>query len=135
MVLHILRIYSLLLAIPAVFALAAWFAYRRYRLPGLAVLWTACSAAYGYLSFQAVCSRPVTCDVGSDPYSVAYLTSVAPPFALAAAIAFGAVSLVVLLRSQRAPQGQLRISDLTLSTLAGVAGFIVAAPILRTPIW
>ena len=135
MIFQVARIFLLLFAIPAAFAIAAWLVYRRYQVVGLALLWAISSALYGFLSFRALCSRPVTCDVGSDPYSTEYLISVAPPFALAAAMAFGAVGVLVILRSRRAPGAPPRFSDLAVATLAGVAAFVVVAPILRAPVW
>src|SRR2546425_10188404 len=135
MLLQVLRIYLLLLAIPAALRPASCFVSRRYHGSGLVSLVVISSVLYGFLSFRAVCSRPVTCDVGNDPSSVDYLASVAPPFALAAAIAFGVASVLVVLRSKRAADGNLRTSDFVLVTVAGVLGFVVAAPILRAPVW
>ncbi len=135
MMLQVVRIYLLLLAIPAVYAVTAWLLYRRFGLPALVALWATSSILYGYLSFRGTCARPITCDVGPDPYSLYYLTHVAPPFALAAALAFGTVSAVVVRRSRRFGGVQLGPRDLTLSTLAGVAAFIVGALIFHAPVW
>ena len=135
MALELVRIYLVLLAIPALFAFTAWFAYRRYRLPGLAVLWAASSILYGYLSFLGLCGRPLTCDVGSDPFSLYYLSHVAPPFALAAAFAFGVISGVIVWRARRAGATHSRGRDLVWSTAAGVAAFVLVAPVVRAAIW
>lgn len=119
-----------LIVIPAAFALLAAFAYRRFHMGGLAVLWAVSSAVYGYLSFRRICSHPLTCDVGDDPYSAYYLGHVAPPFALTAAVAFAAVSLIIVRRLRVSPERRIRLTDLILATLGGMIGFIVAPPFL-----
>ncbi len=134
-ILELARILLLLFVIPAAFALGAWFVYRRYALRGLAGLWAVCSIVYGYLSFRGVCSRPVTCDVGSDPFSFYYLVHVAPPFAIAAAFSFGVIGLVIVLRSRRLGASSSPSRDLAWGTLAGVLVFLLAAPILKAPVW
>jgi len=134
-ILELARILSLLLAIPAAFTLAAWLAYRRYGLGMLALVWAVSSIAYGYLSFRATCSRPVTCDVGPDRYSFYYLTHVAPPYTVAAALAFGAIASVIVLRSRQQIAAGLRASDWLWGTLAGVAVFMAVAPIIKAPVW
>ena len=134
-ILELARIFSLLLAIPAAFTLAAWLAYRHSGLGMLASVWAVSSITYGYLSFRATCSRPVTCDVGSDPYSFYYLTHVAPPYTVAAALAFGAIASVIVLRSRHRIAPDLHASDWLWGTLAGVAAFMAVAPIIKAPVW
>jgi len=90
-----------LVAIVALFVYGARAVYRRWRSRGLAALWLSATAIYAYGSFRVECSRPVTCDVGPDPFSFHYLVTVAPGYAIVAGTAFATVSVLTVLQARR----------------------------------
>ena len=94
-----------LVAIVGSFVYGARAVYRRWRTFGLAAMWLSATAIYAYGSFRAECSRPVTCDVGPDPFSFHYLVTVAPAYAIVAGTAFATVSVLTMLQARRVPSG------------------------------
>jgi len=123
-----------LTAILAGFVLGARAVYRRAHGSGLFLFWGASAVAYAYGSFRVVCSRPVTCDVGTDPFSAEYLVMVAPPYAVIAALVFGAASLLVVHLSRRSPTGIL--DDRSASLCIGAAfGVWVVVRFLVYQLW
>jgi hypothetical protein len=111
-----------LLAIVGSFLAAARLVYRRWRGLGIGLLWTGAVTLYAYGSFRLECSRPVTCDVGPDPFSMHYLVTVAPSYAIVAGIAFGLIALLTVLQLRRT--GTVQSIGATIGTLiAGLLGW------------
>ena len=94
------------LIIAAAYTAAAWFIHRRWRLLGLVVLWVCCSAAYGYVSFAAVCPLAFTCSVPAS--EAAYLKHVGLSYALVGALGFAGATAVVLRYSRSAGADRAR---------------------------
>jgi hypothetical protein len=78
------------------FTLLARLAYQPGHGSRLAMLWGVASLLYGYGSFRVFCSQPITCDVGPDPFSLHYLVTVGPPYAVIGAVTFGVASMLVI---------------------------------------
>jgi len=119
------------LIIAAAYTAAAWFIHRRWRLLGLVVLWVCCSAAYGYVSFAAVCPLGFTCPVPTS--EAAYLKHVGLFYALVGAMGFAGATAVVLRYSRSAGADRLRAMGLVAGTLATLAGWILAWVIVPKP--
>jgi len=118
------------LIIAAAYTATAWFVHRRWRLLGLVILWACCSAAYGYVSFGAVCPLAFTCAVPAS--EAAYLKHVGLFYALVGAMGFAGPTAVVLRYSdllQAIACGRW-VSSRTLATFAGwiLAWVIVPKP-------
>ena len=120
----ILRL-ALFLAVGAGYTAVGWFTFRRWHLPGLTLLWACSSAVFGVVSFRIVCGRPLTCDVGIDPYSSYYLTHVASFYALVGATGFLVASTFILVRLRSSVENPRRTEDLVIGGVATTAGWIL----------
>ena len=112
---------GLFIALAVAYTTVGWLVRRHWHDIGLAVFWLVSSAIFGYSSFRVVCSHPVTCDVGPDPYAIYYLTHVGRFYTFIGALGFAGAGLVVALRSRR--PGPLRGLDVILGTVATVVGW------------
>ena len=120
------------LIIAAAYTATAWFIHRRWRLPGLIVLWACCSAAYGYVSFGAVCPLAFTCPVPAS--EAAYLKHVGLFYALVGGMGFAGATAVVLRYSRSAGADRLRAMGVVAGTLATLAGWILAWVVVPRPL-
>jgi hypothetical protein len=94
---------GILLGIPALYVVLAWFVYRRWARRGLIVAWAASSLLSGYLLYRYSCSQPLTCDVvGTSRWfltgSAYYFIHFVPLFTGVSLASLGLASLVVARR-------------------------------------
>jgi hypothetical protein len=130
---------GILLAIPSLYVLVAWFAYTRWARPGLVAVWVTSSLLTGYLMYRYTCSQPLTCDVGGTSKwffggSSYYVTHDLPLFAGVGLLSLGLASLVVGLRHRPDTHIHPWPGTIVLGGATAVAAYILSFVILGTVI-
>ena len=126
---------AILLGVPALYVLGAWFVYARWARPGLVAACVTSSLITGYLLYRYTCSQPLTCDVGGtsrwflhgSPY---YFIHYVPQFTGVSLISLGLASLVVALRHRPGTHIHPWPGTVLLGSATAVAAFILTFVIL-----